>query len=413
MIGAARGSIRVAHVITRLDLGGAQDNTLHTVSRLQPPFEAHLFAGPGGLLDAEAKAGLGEALRFVPALVHPIHPVRDAQAVVSLARAFRRLAPSVVHTHSSKAGIVGRAAARLAGVPVVVHSIHGFGFHDRQPAWLRAALVAAERAARPWTTHFVSVSATHLERGAALGIVDPERGTVIRSGVHLADLTAAADKAERCGRAAGRAAFGLPAEGPVVGMVACLKPQKAPLDFVAAAARIAKARPDATFVIAGDGPLREAVEARAEALGIAGRLRLLGWRRDVPDLLAVFDVAVLTSLWEGLPRVVPEAIAAGRPLVVTAVDGAAEILEHEEHALLVPPSDPDAVAREVLRLLDDPALGRRLVVAARPLLQGFDIDRMVREQESLYARLLEKAAAGVAMATTPGGPFPGTGRRAV
>jgi glycosyltransferase involved in cell wall biosynthesis len=403
--------IRVAHVITRLDLGGAQDNTLHTVAHLGAPYDAQLFAGPGGILDAEAAGRLGDALTFVPSLVHPIRPVRDLLAVRDLARAFREIRPAIVHTHSSKAGIVGRAAARLAGVPVVVHSIHGFGFHDRQPAWLRRTLVAAERAACPWTTHFVSVAGIHLVRGAALGIVDPRRASVVRSGVHLAALGAAAERAAATGTGALRAALHLPATGPIVGMVACLKPQKAPLDFVEAAARVASRRPDATFVMVGDGPLRPAVEARARALGIDGRLRLLGWRRDVPDLLACFDVVALTSLWEGLPRVVPEAIAAGRPLVVTAVDGAAEILRHEEHALLVPPSDPAAVADQVLRLLQDPALAHRLVAAARPLLTEFDIDRMVREQESLYARLLQGVPGVPAVARVSGWPG-GPGRRA-
>ncbi|HYV18047.1 MAG TPA: glycosyltransferase family 4 protein [Verrucomicrobiae bacterium] len=409
--------IRVAHVITRLELGGAQDNTLHTVAQLHAPYEAHLFTGPGGMLDAEARQRLGEALTFVPSLVHPIRPVRDLLAVRDLARAFRELRPAIVHTHSSKAGIVGRAAARLAGVPVVVHSIHGFGFHDHQPAWLRQTLVTAERVARPWTTHFVSVAGVHLARGAALGIVDPERASVVRSGVHLAALQAAADRAAAAGAAALRAGLGLPVEGPIIGMVACLKPQKAPLDFIEASARVASRRPDATFVMVGDGPLRPAAEARARALGLEGRLQLLGWRRDVPDLLAAFDVVALTSLWEGLPRVVPEAIAAGRPLVVTSIDGAAELLRHEEHALLVPPSDPAAAAGQILRLLEDPSLARRLVAAARPLLGEFDIDRMVREQEALYERLLQgvpevvvdgPAAAGVAGAEAGRGP----GRRA-
>jgi glycosyltransferase involved in cell wall biosynthesis len=395
--------IRVAHVITRLDLGGAQDNTLHTVAQLRAPYEAHLLAGPGGMLDAEARQRFGDALTFVPSLVRPIRPVRDLLAVRELARAFRRLRPAIVHTHSSKAGILGRAAARLAGVPVVVHSIHGFGFHDRQPAWLRATLVAAERMARPWTTHFVSVAGVHLARGVALGIVDPHRSSVVRSGVHLGALAAAADRAAAAGTGVLRAGLGLPAERPIIGMVACLKPQKAPLDFVEAAARVATRRPDATFVMVGDGPLRAAVEARARALGLDGRVRLLGWRRDVPDLLAAFDVVALTSLWEGLPRVVPEAIAAGRPLVVTAIDGAAELLRHEQHALLVPPSDPAAAAVQILRLLEDPALARRLVAAARPLLAEFDIDRMVREQESLYGRLLQKM---------PGDAGRGAGRRA-
>ena len=387
--------IRVAHVITRLDLGGAQDNTLHTVKNLRPPYAAHLFAGRGGILDAEAQAALGTALTFVDPLVHAIRPWSDLRAVVALARAFRRLRPEIVHTHSSKAGIVGRAAARLAGVPIVVHSIHGFGFNDRQPAWMRRTLVAAERAAAPWTTHFVSVAATHLERGTALGIVAAERASVVRSGVHLADLAQAAERATGADPAALRARLGLPAAGPIVGMVACLKPQKAPLDFVEAAALVAAERPDASFVVAGDGPLRPAIEARARTLGLDGRLSLLGWRRDVPDLLAAFDVSVLTSLWEGLPRVVPESIAAGTPIVATAVDGTAEILRDGEHALLAPPADPPAVARQVIRLLRDQALARRIASAARPLLQEFDIDRMVREQERLYARLLgSKPVAG-------------------
>jgi len=383
--------IRVAHVITRLELGGAQDNTLHTVRSLRPPYAPHLFAGRGGILDDETERSLGDRLTFVDALVHPIRPWRDLAAVAALARAFRRLRPAIVHTHSSKAGILGRAAARLAGVPVVIHSIHGFGFHDHQPAWMRRMLVAAERAAAPWTTHFVSVAATHLERGAALGIVDRERASVLRSGVHLADLAAAAERAGRAGQPALRTRLGLPAAGPILGMVACLKPQKAPLDFVEAAARIASVRPEASFVMVGDGPLRPQIEARARSLGIASRLHLLGWRRDVPDLLAAFDVAVLTSLWEGLPRVVPEAIAAGRPIVATAIDGTAEILRDGETALLAPPGDPGAVANQVLRLLDDPALARRIASAARPLLAGFDIDRMVREQERLYGRLLDQA----------------------
>jgi len=383
--------IRVAHVITGLELGGAQDNTLHTVRSLRPPYAPHLFAGRGGILDDETERSLGDRLTFVDALVHPIRPWRDLAAVAALARAFRRLRPAIVHTHSSKAGIVGRAAARLAGVPVVIHSIHGFGFHDHQPAWMRRMLVAAERAAAPWTTHFVSVAATHLERGAALGIVDRERASVLRSGVHLADLAAAAERAGRAGQPALRTRLGLPAAGPILGVVPCLKPQKAPLDFVEAAARIASVRPEASFVMVGDGPLRPQIEARARSLGIASRLHLLGWRRDVPDLLAAFDVAVLTSLWEGLPRVVPEAIAAGRPIVATAIDGTAEILRDGETALLAPPGDPGAVANQVLRLLDDPALARRIASAARPLLAGFDIDRMVREQERLYGRLLDQA----------------------
>jgi glycosyltransferase involved in cell wall biosynthesis len=387
--------IRVAHVITRLDLGGAQDNTLHTVKHLRPPYAPFLVAGPGGLLDEETMTSGVEA-HFVPSLVRPIRPWRDVQAVAALARLFRRLRPDIVHTHSSKAGIVGRAAAAAAGVPVVVHTIHGFGFHPGQGRAVRAALRFAERAMRPATTHVVAVSRAHIARGAALGLLDPARASVIRSGVHLGAIRAACDAAASRGTEAHRARLGLPAQGPMIGMVACLKPQKAPLDFVEAAARVARNHPEARFVLAGDGELSSAVASRARALGLEGRLSLLGWRRDVPDLLAALDVLVLTSRWEGLPRVIPEAIAATVPVVATAVDGSAEILKDDENGLLAEPGDIDGIAARIGRLLDDPALAPRLTAAARPLLEEFDIDRMVRRQEALYARLLDEKAHPVA-----------------
>jgi glycosyltransferase involved in cell wall biosynthesis len=140
----------------------------------------------------------------------------------------------------------------------------------------------------------------------------------------------------------------------------------------------------------GDGEMRVAVESAAASAGIAGRLHLLGWRRDVPRLLAAFDVVALTSLWEGLPRVVPEAIAAGRPIVATAVDGTAEILRDGDNALLAEAGDVEGIATRLGRILDQPALGAALVDRARPLLAEFDIDAMVRSQEALYGRLLKR-----------------------
>jgi glycosyltransferase involved in cell wall biosynthesis len=386
------GTVKVCHLITTLELGGAQDNTLHTVRGLRAPFQASLIAGPGGLLDEEARCIPGVEVRFERSLVRPIRPWRDLRAVAALTRALKRLRPDIVHTHSSKAGIVGRAAARAARVPIIVHSIHGFGFHDGQPAWLRTGLIGLERAAAPLTTHFVAVSRANLERGAALRIVAPERATVIRSGIHIDAFVAAAAAAGAPGRASLRRELGLPDGAPLVGMVACLKPQKAPLDFVDAAARVSAARPEVRFVMVGDGELRPAVEARVRAVGLEGRLHLLGWRRDIPEVMAALDIVVLTSLWEGLPRVVPEAIAAGRPVVATAVDGTAEILRDGDNALVAAPGDKVGIAARIARLLSEPELGPRLVGNARPLLSEFDIDAMVRAQESLYRRLLEDAA---------------------
>lgn len=381
--------VRVCHVITRLDLGGAQENTLYTVAHLRPPFRPGLVCGPGGLLDADARRLPDVPVTFEKALVRPIRPDLDLLALMRLTRLFRRERPHIVHTHSSKAGILGRLAARRAGVPIVVHTIHGFGWNVRQPAPLRALLMAVERAVTPATTHFIAVARANLEEGIARGVVPAGRASLIRSGVPLAAFEAAArDPALRNGHGL-RRELRLPERTPLVGMIACLKPQKAPLDFVEAAARVAGAIPEARFVVVGDGELRGPVEERAAALGLRDRLHLLGWRRDVPRIMAAFDVFVLTSLWEGLPRVLPEAIAAGVPIVATAVDGTTDIVRDGDTGVVCRPRDVEALAAGVLRLLREPEWGRHLAGRARAVLPEFDIDRMVRDQEALYARLLE------------------------
>jgi glycosyltransferase involved in cell wall biosynthesis len=384
-------AIRICHVVTKLELGGAQQNTLHTVASLRPPFRASLVCGSGGLLDHEARSLSHVPVAFVERLVRPLRPVDDAAALAQLTRIFRRDSPHVVHTHSSKAGILGRLAARLARVPVVVHSIHGFGFNDEQPRALRAVLIAAERAAKHLTTHFIAVSHANLRQGIALGIVPGDRASVIRSGIAIAEFErAAADPALRNG-AGLRRELGLDAGTPLVGMVACLKKQKAPLDFVEVAARVAPECPDAVWVMVGDGELRGEIEALIRARGLGGRLMLLGWRRDVARIMAALDVLVLTSSWEGLPRVLPEAIASGVPIVATAVDGSAEILVDGTTGLVCAPHDVGGLASRVEALLRQPELGRSLAGRARAVLGEFDIDAMVRAQEELYLELLRRA----------------------
>jgi glycosyltransferase involved in cell wall biosynthesis len=287
----------------------------------------------------------------------------------------------LVHTHSSKAGILGRWAARGAGIRAVVHTYHGFGFTPGQPPALRRALIAAERATRPLTTAFVCVSRDNLEVGQRLGVLDPARTRLIRSGFPLSEF--------RPGTLSTlRDELGVEAGTLLVGMVACLKPQKAPVDFVLAAARVRQAHPSARFVLAGDGELRPQVEAAIAAHGLGGAVMLLGWRRDVPNVLAALDVCVLTSRWEGLPRVVPQALAMGVPVVATAVDGTPEAIAHGVTGLVVPPGRPEAVAGEVIRLLSEPALRRRMSAAGPASVREFDAETMVAQLVELYDALV-------------------------
>ncbi|HSL17561.1 MAG TPA: glycosyltransferase [Methylomirabilota bacterium] len=375
--------IRVLTAITRLELGGAQRVALHTAAHLdRDGFAAGLAWGPGDVLDGEARA-LADLARYeIAHLVRPVAPAADLRALAGLRRAIRDFRPDVVHTHSSKAGVLGRLAARLERVPVVVHTVHGFGFTPLQPPLKRAAFLAAERAAARWTSHFVVVSAVNLERGIELGLWPRERASVIRAGVRLDRFRGRGDGA------AARARLGLPAAAPVVTQVGNFKPQKAPLDFVRAAAAIARQVPEAHFVMVGDGPLRGAAEALAAELGIADRLHFPGWWDDIPGLLAATAVSVLSSRHEGLPCSVVESLAAGVPVVATAVDGTPEVVRPGVNGELVPPGDVEALAAAVAGLLTDEPRRRRAAEVAADGLDEYDIDRMVRALEELYRWLL-------------------------
>ncbi|RKY17078.1 MAG: hypothetical protein DRQ55_16615 [Planctomycetota bacterium] len=379
--------VPVVHVITKLELGGAQQNTLHTVASLdRERYRPILVTGPGGMLDDEAKELPDVELHFLPRLVRPIHPPNDLAAAAALKALLSPLVaqgPCLVHTHSSKAGIVGRFAARRAGAGPVVHSIHGFGYGALSNPVTRRITLSTERHMARWTDAFVSVSQRNLEQGRALGLLRDVPARVIRSGIDLAAFGRADEL-----RAEARASLGYSDEHTVVGMLACLKPQKAPLDFVALARRVADERDDARFFVAGDGELRPAMQRAIADAGLAERFSLLGWRRDVPALLGALDVAVLTSRWEGLPRVCPQAMAAGRPVVATAVDGTPEAIVDGRNGVLFAPGDSEAGARGVLRILGDAELSRRMAVAGREAVAEFDQELMVADQEALYAELL-------------------------
>jgi glycosyltransferase involved in cell wall biosynthesis len=375
--------IAVAHIITKLELGGAQQNTLFTVSHLDPQrFRPILITGEPGLLDDEARGLGGVEFHQIPSLVRPLRPAEELRALVALTRLLRRLRPAIVHTHSSKAGILGRWAARLAGVPIIIHSIHGFGFTPAQQPALRALLLTAERMTARVTTRFIAVSEANRQRGIELGLFSRDRCTLIRSGVDLHLFRHTRVDVEKKKRD-----LGLAPDRPVVGMIAPLKPQKAPLDFVRMASLVHSVRPEAQFLEIGDGELRQAVEAAARQEGLGDSFRLLGWRRDIPEVLRCLDVLVLTSRWEGLPRVYLEALASGVPVVGTNVDGAAEVIRDGVNGSLVEPGDVGRMAKEVLGLLADPERARAMGRQGQALAEEFDIHEMVRRQEEEYERL--------------------------
>ena len=380
----------VCRIITKLALGGAQQNTLFTVAHLDPAkFRPILITGEPGLLDDDARKLAGVEFHQIPSLVREIRPLADLRALFALTRLLRRIKPAIVHTHSSKAGILGRAAARLAGVPVIIHSIHGFGFTRFQSLPVRRTLMALECLAAKITTRFFAVSEANRRLGVELGFFPDDRCVVIRSGVDVAAI-----RKTGVDTTAKKRELGLEPGRPVVGMVAPMKPQKAPLDFVRVAAKVAAKKPETQFLFVGDGELREAMEAEIARLDLTNSFRLAGWRRDVPAVMRCLDVFVLTSLWEGLPRVYLEALASGVPVVGTRVDGAAEVVRDGVNGYLLAPGDVQGLADRVLSLLANPTLAADMGRRGEALPQEFDIHDMVRRQEEEYDRLLAGLRSG-------------------
>lgn len=382
-------SMRVLHPITRLIIGGAQENTILTATLLdETEWDVTVLSGPqtgseGSLIEAAYDRGL--TLEIEPTLVREIHPVKDAITFLRLIRFMRKGNYTIVHTHSSKAGILGRWAAKLAGVPIIVHTVHGWGHHERQHPLVRAVYIALEKLTLPITDKLIVVSSLNIEKGLADGIGAAKDYVVIRSGIEL----------ERFGHPTvpcieTRTTWGIPEDAQVVGTVTRLSPQKAPLDFIKAAATVLESYPETWFVMVGDGPLHADVKALATELGISQQLVLTGLRRDVPELMAAFDIFVLSSLWEGLPRVLPQAMASGLPIVATACDGSAEAVTDGENGYLVPPGKPAALAAQIKRLLHDPLTAKRMGVTGRSRVDEFSDRRMVEQIAMLYRQLIEQ-----------------------
>jgi glycosyltransferase involved in cell wall biosynthesis len=382
---------RILHVITHLGRGGATDNTLLTVAGLdRSRYRVDLAAGPGELQDQARSAA--DRLIILPGLRRELGAAGDLRAASALWRLTRDY--EVVHTHTAKAGVLGRLAAWSRHVPAVVHTIHAFPVNDHMRPIQRRLLLAVERLAAGCADRIVAVCHANAEEALALGIARPEQLRVVVSGVPVAAL--------RTGDGArGRAALGIPAGAPIVGTVTRLMEQKAPLDLVAAARRIVQARPDAHVVVVGDGPLRPQVQA---ATRDQPHVHVVGYRHDVPDLLAAMDVVAFSSLWEGLGRALTEAVLAGKPVVATAVNGVPDLVVDGLTGHLVPPRRPDLLAGRVLDVLARGDRGAALGAAGAARVAGrFDVTQMIAGLDALYQEVLGERA-GQGPGTTDASP---------
>ncbi|MCA9057737.1 MAG: glycosyltransferase [Planctomycetaceae bacterium] len=383
--------MRTAHVITRLIIGGAQENTVFNVDDQHHLFgdEVCLITGPGvgpeGTLERFARQR-GLDLRVLPELQRSINPFQDLRAYRAICGELQKYAPQIVHTHSSKAGILGRRAAFRLGIPAV-HTIHGAAFHYGQFAPLFAAYRTAERMAARWCDHFISVCDAMTEQYLAAGIGRPDQYTTIYSGMDV-DRFLNPDVS----RNEMRQSLQIADEQVVIGKVARLFNLKGHHYLIEAAPQIVQAIPSVCFLLVGDGILKEQFEQRISQLGLTSHFRFAGLvpPDQVTNYVHAMDIVAHTSEWEGLARVLPQGLIAGKPVVSFAIDGAPEVCLPEETGLLVPPRDIAALAAALIRLAGDAELRNRLGETGRQrFTDQFRHETMTGRIREVYARILQ------------------------
>lgn len=383
--------MRVLHVITRLILGGAQENTVLCCEELRNRFGDDVLLvtgpplGPEGSLLARAQAA-GIPTEIVPSLRREIHPWRDTSAYFALRRIIKRFRPDVVHTHSAKAGILGRVAAWQLGVPAVVHTVHGAPFHPYQVAPARWVSILCERWAARRCHALIGVADAMIDLLVNAGVAEPNKCITIYSGMEIEPFLHADEQ-----RALTRRELGYSDEHCVIGKIARLFHLKGHRDVIAMARRLIPRNPHVRFLWVGDGILRSALEREIADAGLTPYFRLTGLvdPARLPNLLGAMDILVHASLREGLARVLPQALLAGKPVVSYDIDGAREVCIDDQTGFLVPPRNVESLTHAVQKLIDSPDLRRRLGRAGQGRCsQLFSHVAMTERIRSLYCRVL-------------------------
>ena len=384
--------MHICHVITRLIIGGAQENTILSCEGLhQRGRRVTLISGPTsgpeGSLVERARQGGYEYVEC-DELVRAVAPWRDWRARRRLRKEFRRLRPDVVHTHSSKAGIVGRFAAADAGVPAVVHTIHGMSFNRTQPWATRVLYAALERWAARRTHRIAAVAEAMIDQSVAAGVAPREKFCTVYSGMELDRFDAALYD-----RGAVRREWGVGDDHVVVGTVARLFRRKGYEQLLPIMAKAAARDARLRFVWVGDGAQRREYEDELARLGLSDRTTLTGLARpdEIPRLLAGLDVLAHTSQWEGLPRVVVQALLTRVPTVAFAIDGTPEVVIDGRTGRLIVLNDLDAFADALVELSADAGLRKQMGQAGRAhCLERFDWRVMVERLEGIYRQIVTK-----------------------
>ncbi len=372
-------------------MGGAQENTVHTVEDHIREFgdEVTLITGPplgpeGSLIPRAEKSGCN--LIILDELRRNIHPIRELVAYRKLKKHLRQLQPDIVHTHSSKAGILGRRAAFTLKIPCV-HTIHGAAFHYGQHPFLYRAYQWSEKIAARWTSHTISVADAMSEQYLAAGIGKPENYTTIHSGFVVDPFLATDTKRDEQ-----RAAWGLSPDDILIGKIGRLFPLKGHEAVLAVAQDVVNQCPHARFLFVGDGILKRQFQQKIETMGLQKHFIFTGLvpPTEIPGLMHSLDILVHTSQWEGLARVLPQALIAAKPVISFDIDGAKEVVINNETGFLVPRNDMKGLTESLVRLINDRKLRERFGQTGREkFTDTFRHQTMSRKIRAVYERILD------------------------
>ncbi len=386
---------KILHIITRLDMGGSAQNTLLTCHGLSDKYEILLVHGlsrESNMSAAEQciiKNGVAAArekgVRFttIGTLVRRISPIKDLLALLSILWLILKEKPYVVHTHCSKAGILGRLAAALARVPIVIHTPHGHVFYGHFNRLLSRLFLWIEKLYALFTDRIIALTNGEKEDYLKFSIGRPCKLATAHSGVDVHRyMRHNIDVIEE------KQALGLQPNGFVIGFVGWLLPIKGPVHLLNALSKVWPEHPDVCLVFVGKGDLDVDLRTRALELKADNRVKFLGWRDDIETIMQIIDLLVLPSLNEGMGRVVVEAMAAGKPVVASNVGGIPDLVAHGQTGFLVPPADEDALAQAIVHLVNDPEQAKKMGVKGRLHSHRFSLAAMIEKLDAIYEDLI-------------------------
>ena len=375
--------IKLLHVITHLPIGGAQDNTLYTVELLnKDKYDISLSCNLNGELVSRAKKVKHLKLYDVPNLRREVSIINDIRAFLYLYKFIKKENFTIIHTHSSKAGFLGRIAAMLNKTPIVIHTIHGFAFHDYMNSFKKNIFIYLEKLSAKWTHGLVTVSNLNKKKVVDLGIAPIEKLKNIYSGIDLTLFIN--EKNDQF-----RKELNLDSNHLLLGSVGRLSNQKDPITMIEAFCIVIKRFPNAHLTLVGDGELRDEILIKINQLQLNGRVHLTGNKNDPWKIYHSLDLFIMSSIYEGLGRSITEALSCGVPVVCTSVEGVPEIVRDNETGILVPPKDPGALATGIIKSLNDMDNARKMAEEGRKFVnENFDVKKMVDDIDTLYDTLL-------------------------